>query len=86
MRDYLLLFSAEYLASIFFIKNVKIKICRIIIFLVVLCGCKNWSLTLRVERGSRAFENQVLRRICWPKSDEGTGDWRSLHNWELYVF
>jgi len=29
----------------------------------VLYGCKNWSLTLRVERKLRVFENMVLRRI-----------------------
>ena len=29
------------------------------------------------------FENRVLRRIFWPKSDEVTGEWRKLHNWEL---
>jgi len=25
----------------------------------------------------------VLRRICGPRSDEVTGDWRRLHNEEL---
>jgi hypothetical protein len=30
------------------------------------------------------FENRVLRRICGPKRDEGTGDWRKLHNEELH--
>jgi hypothetical protein len=29
------------------------------------------------------FENRVLRRIFGPKRDEGTGDWRKLHNEEL---
>jgi hypothetical protein len=29
------------------------------------------------------FENRVLRRICGPKRDEVTGDWRKLHNEEL---
>jgi hypothetical protein len=30
------------------------------------------------------FENRVLRRIFGPKRDEVTGDWRKLHNEELY--
>jgi hypothetical protein len=29
------------------------------------------------------FENRVLRRICGPKRDEVTGEWRKLHNEEL---
>jgi hypothetical protein len=30
------------------------------------------------------FENRVLRRIFGPKRDEATGEWRRLHNEELY--
>jgi hypothetical protein len=30
------------------------------------------------------FENRVLRRIFGPKRDEVTGEWRRLHNDELY--
>jgi hypothetical protein len=30
------------------------------------------------------FENRVLRRIFVPKRDEVTGEWRRLHNEELY--
>jgi hypothetical protein len=26
------------------------------------------------------FENRVLRRVFGPKRDEGTGEWRKLHN------
>jgi hypothetical protein len=29
------------------------------------------------------FENRVLRRICGPKKDEVTGEWRKLHSGEL---
>jgi hypothetical protein len=32
----------------------------------------------------RVFENRVLRRIFGPKRDEVTGEWRRLHNKELY--
>jgi hypothetical protein len=30
------------------------------------------------------FENRILRRISGPKRDEVTGEWRKLHNEELY--
>jgi hypothetical protein len=32
------------------------------------------------------FENSVLRRIVGSKRDEVTGDWRKMHNEELYNF
>jgi hypothetical protein len=32
------------------------------------------------------FKNKVLRRICGPKRDEVTGEWRKLHNEELHNF
>jgi hypothetical protein len=31
------------------------------------------------------FENRVLRRIFGPKRDEVTGEWKRLHNKELYA-
>ena len=33
----------------------------------------------------RVFENRVLKRIFGPKRDEVTGEWRRLHNQELYA-
>jgi hypothetical protein len=39
---------------------------------------------LREERRLRVFENKVLRRVFGPKRDEVTGEWRKLHNEELY--
>jgi hypothetical protein len=51
--------------------------------LVVLYGCETWSLTLKEERRLRVFEKRVLRRIFGTKRDEGTGEWRKLHNGEL---
>jgi hypothetical protein len=38
---------------------------------------------LREERKQRAFENRLLRRICGPKMDEVTGEWRQIHNEEI---
>jgi hypothetical protein len=66
-------------------KNVKLKIYRTIILPVVLYGCESWSLTLREECRLRVLENKVLRRIFGPKRDEVTGEWRRLHNKELYA-
>jgi hypothetical protein len=43
------------------------------------------SLTLREEYRLRLFENKVLRRIFGPRRDEVTGEWRRLHNTELYA-
>ena len=40
-------------------------------------------LTLREEYRLRVFENRVLRRICGPKTDGVTGEWRKLHNEEV---
>jgi hypothetical protein len=54
-------------------KNVRIKIYRTIILLVVLYGCETWSLTLREVRRLREFENRLLRRIFRPKRDEVDG-------------
>jgi hypothetical protein len=40
---------------------------------------------LREECRLRVFENMGLRRIFGPKRDEVTGEWRRLHNKELYA-
>jgi hypothetical protein len=53
-------------------KNTKLGITTIIL-LVVFNGCETWSLTLREERRLRVFENKVLRRIFWVKTDEVKG-------------
>jgi hypothetical protein len=69
------------LSSTYLSKNVKIKVHRTIILPVVSYGCE----TLILREGSRlkGFENRVLRRIFGPKRDEGTEEWRKLHNDEL---
>jgi hypothetical protein len=65
-------------------RNIKVKIYKTIVLSVVLCGCETWSLTLREEHTLRVFVNRVLRRICGPKRDEVTGEWRKLHSGELH--
>jgi hypothetical protein len=51
---------------------------------VVLYGCETWSVTLREERRLRVVESWVLRKMFGPKIDEVAGEWRRLHNEELY--
>ena len=49
----------------------------------MLYDCETWSLTLSEEGGIRVFENRILRRIFVARRDEN-GEWRRLHNEELY--
>jgi uncharacterized protein (UPF0216 family) len=72
------LFSSSLLA-----KYLKGQIYRTFILPVVLYGCETWSLTVRVERRLKVFENRVLRRVFGPKNEEVTGDWIKLYNEEL---
>jgi hypothetical protein len=57
-------------------KNVKFRIYKSIIVLVVLYGREAWSLTLKEVHG--------LRRIFGPKRNDVTRGWRKLHNEELH--
>jgi hypothetical protein len=66
------------------LKNLKIKICKTIIFPLVLYGFETWSLTLRAEHRLKVFENRVLRRLFPPKREEMVGGWRKLHNEGLH--
>jgi hypothetical protein len=52
---------------------------------VLLYGCETWSLTLREECRLSVFENRVVRKTLWLKWVEVTGEWRRLHNVELYA-
>jgi hypothetical protein len=74
-----------FLSSSLLSKNVQIEIYRTIILPVVLYGCGTWSLILKEQCRLRVFENKVVRRIFGPKRDEVTGEWRRLHNEELYA-
>jgi hypothetical protein len=40
---------------------------------------------LREEHKVRVFENRMLRKMSCRTRDEVTGDWRRLHNKELYA-
>ena len=39
---------------------------------------------MREEHELRVFEDRVLRKIFGPKGDEVMGEWRRLHNEEMY--
>jgi hypothetical protein len=73
--------SRTFLSSRLLTKKVKIKIHKIIILSVFLCGCETWSLTLREVHRLRVFENRALKTIF---GQDWTGDWRGLHNEELH--
>ena len=73
----------NFLSSSLLSKNIKIKIYNTVILFVFLYGCETWSLTLRVERRLRVFENRVLRGIFGPKRDEVMREWRKVHSEEL---
>jgi hypothetical protein len=61
------------------VKIIQIKIYKRVIWLVVLCGCETWSLSIRKENKLRIFENRVPRRIFGPNRDRVTRRWRELH-------
>jgi hypothetical protein len=65
-------------------RNMKVKIYKSTILLVVLYGCETWSLTLREEIRMRVLKIRVLRKIFGPKRDDVMGEWRKLHNGELH--
>ena len=71
------------LSSSLLSKNIKIKVYGTINLRVVLYGRETWSLTLKVERRLRLFENRVLKRIFGSKRDVVTGESKKLHNEEL---
>jgi hypothetical protein len=65
--------------------SIEIMMNRTVVLPVVLYGCKNWSLTLRKVCKLSVFENRVLTRIFGPEREEVVGEWRRLHNEELYA-
>jgi hypothetical protein len=68
-------------------KNIKIETYATKILPHVLYGRGTWSLTSREERTSRleGAREWVLRKIFRAKGGKVTGDWRKLHNKELYA-
>jgi hypothetical protein len=63
-------------------ENVKVKLHKTIILLVVLYECETWSLTLREQHRLKVFENRVLRITFGPKMNEVRREWTKLHNEE----
>jgi hypothetical protein len=52
-------------------KNMKIRIYKTIILLVVLSGCETWSLALGEEHRLRVFQNRVMRKYLDRRGSEG---------------
>jgi hypothetical protein len=48
-------------------RNIKIKIYRTIMLLVILYGCETWPFTLTDEHRLRVIEKRVLRKISGPE-------------------
>ncbi|KAJ4425937.1 hypothetical protein ANN_27563 [Periplaneta americana] len=63
------------LSSSLLSKNLKVKIYKTVILMVVLYGCETWTLSLREEHRLSLFENKMLRKIFGTKRDEVTGEW-----------
>ena len=57
---------------------------RTVILPFVLFGCETCSVTLREEHRLLVFENRVLRKILGPERDQVPGEWKRLHNEDLY--
>jgi len=47
-------------------------------------SCVTWSLKFTEELRLGVFESRVWRNIFGPIKEEVTGEWRRLHNEELY--
>ena len=62
-------------------KNLKIKICKTMIFSAVQCDCETWSLKLREERRLMVFENRIRRQVFGPSKNE-----RRIHSDEFHKF
>ena len=73
------MFWPHLIVSSKFFHDIIHLVCNSALFLaLVLYGCEYWSFTLRDEQRPR-----VLRKIFGSRMDE-VGEWRRLHNEELY--
>jgi len=67
-------------------KNIKltVKVQKIIIFSVVVCGYGSWTPNFREEHNKRELQNRVLRKVFDCKTEKLVGGWRKLHNEEVH--
>jgi len=86
LGEYLLLFAVKSSVFSLLFRNINFKIYKIFIFLLVLdlvklcpshCG-------RYIGCGYSRIGLRVLKKIFEPGRDELTGDWRRLHNKEIY--
>jgi hypothetical protein len=78
-----LLFSTDILSSQILLKNLKIKIYKTLIMLVVLYSCETWFLALREEFRLRIFDTGSCGQYLDPRRVENW-EWRRLQNEEFY--
>jgi hypothetical protein len=70
--------SVQNLLSCLLFKNVKSKMYKTVILLVVLYGCETWSVTIKEEHRLKVSENRELRRIFGLKRDIVIGGWKFI--------
>jgi hypothetical protein len=73
------------LSSCLLSRNIKVKMYKTIILLVVSYGCETLPQSLSEELRLRVFENRVLKRIFGSRRDEETGELSKLHSEELHI-
>jgi hypothetical protein len=76
------IFESKYFSSRLLSNNLKIKIYKTILS-VILYGCETWSLILRKVRRLRVFENRIHTRKFGSRRDD-SGDWIRLYNEEIH--
>jgi hypothetical protein len=78
IRGMLATIQFSLLSSWLLSRNVKVKIYKTIILIVVLYKCETWSLMLWEEHRLRVFENRVLRRILRLRQNGGSCTMRNF--------
>ena len=75
VREYLLLFGAEFFVFLFSVQKYKGPDIWNYNFLFILYGCDTWSPTVSEEHVLGVFWNRELRKVFGPTRDKVTGEW-----------
>ena len=81
---YLSMFINNTVNSSYYVEK-QFKMHSTIIFPAVLYGRESWFITLRGETQSENVREWVLRKIFGPRKHKVIGEWRRLHNEELFA-
>jgi len=79
-----ILFKICLLFSHFLSKHFEFKLCITKIKSVVLYLHETFSLTLTEDHSSRMFDNGMLRRIFWSRTEEWSRGRRKQYNGEIH--